>query len=100
MPKNNHLNQLPRFDFGQMVARLRQHLEQFTCKEIGRRTGYHPEYVRRYLRKDSPRTDFIISVVQSFEIDSRWLLLGPESESESDDGSARNSNTSTFRNHP
>lgn len=78
MPNNIAPQHMPRFDYEQMVARLRSHLEQFTCKEIGRRTGYHPEYVRRYLRKDSPRTDFIISVVQSFDIDSRWLLLGPD----------------------
>lgn len=55
-------------------ARLREAAGGAPFVEIGRRTGTHPETVRRYLRHGLPTTEFVAAFSLAYAVPSDWLL--------------------------
>lgn len=60
-----------------LAARLREALKGISFTEIGRRTGWSTETVRRYLRgKASPPATLLMVLVDEFSVNPEYLLLG------------------------
>lgn len=71
------------------IDEIRQRLNavvwQYRIAEVAQRTGFNPETVRRYLRKDcSIPADFVAAVAVSYGVDpASILILNPAPEHES-----------------
>lgn len=72
----------------EVAQRLRSALGPLSFAQIGKRTGFHPETVRRYLNGRATSVAFVARVCEEYGIDADWALLGhglgPEGRSRAD----------------
>ncbi|MBL8874404.1 MAG: helix-turn-helix transcriptional regulator [Phycisphaerae bacterium] len=66
----------PNASLDEIRSRLRSALSGHSCREISRRTGAHPETVRRYLSDGHPSVEFVGAIAREYDISCDWLLLG------------------------
>lgn len=59
-----------------LAGRLRAVAGPITFREVGQRTGTHPENARRYLQGGSVGLKFIKSFCREFNVSADWLLEG------------------------
>ncbi|MFG0284332.1 MAG: helix-turn-helix domain-containing protein [Phycisphaerales bacterium JB039] len=57
-------------------ARLRIVCESMRIAEVARRTGAHPETVRRYMSGHAASVSFLVRFCEVMDISADWLLLG------------------------
>ena len=61
----------------ELAQRIEVCVGKFSYQELSRRTGYHPESVRRYLQSGRRiPADFVGKIANSYETDAHFLLLG------------------------
>ncbi|MEM1165736.1 MAG: hypothetical protein AAGI30_05530 [Planctomycetota bacterium] len=59
-----------------VAQRLRSAIGPLSFVQIGRRTGFHPETVRRHLSGRGLSVEFLAVACREFGIDADWALLG------------------------
>lgn len=66
-----------------LAARLRAAAGPITFREVGMRTGTHPENARRYLQGGSVGLKFFKNFCKVFDVSADWLLegIGPRERS-------------------
>jgi hypothetical protein len=62
----------------QLLARLKWAAKSVTLREIGDRTGVHPETVRRYLSQGRPTAYFVAAFSRTMGLSLEWLLYGSD----------------------
>ena len=62
-------------------ARLRMVCESMRIAEVARRTGSHPETVRRYMSGHAASVSFLVRFCEVMDVSADWLLLGRGSPS-------------------
>ena len=60
----------------EVASRLRKVVRIATLREVGERTGTHPETVRRYLANGRASAHFLAALCRSFDVSPEWLLTG------------------------
>ena len=65
-------------------ARLRTVCESMRIAEVARRTGSHPETVRRYMSGHAASVSFLVRFCEAMDISADWLLLGRGAARQSD----------------
>ena len=66
----------------QLLARIKWAAGSVTIKEIGDRTGVHPETVRRYLANGRPTAYFVAAFCRTMGMPLEWLLYGPDGKTD------------------
>jgi len=66
-----------------LAGRLRDAAGSLTFREVGEKTGTHPENARRYLQGGSVGLKFFKNFCKAFNISGDWLLegIGPRERS-------------------
>lgn len=64
-------------DFAPILAeRLREVAGDLTYREVGERTGTHPENARRYMQNGTASVNFLRAFCKEFKVSADYLLEG------------------------
>ena len=62
------------------TSAIRQRLKQVLGREsntsVAKRTGFHPETVRRYRLTGEMKSSFVAAVALQYEVNADWILTG------------------------